>query len=416
MVNLGTYNWPAYTAVFQTAAVVVWLAVVNGAAVNERTAALYTNPKLADRVSKMLKGHLDKDAKYNGAALDACCVTCNATAMAKCIDHSVGNGSSFDPFDAPRSGLPMPAKWPWIGGAEPGPGDREKIYLFLLSDGHAGSSSLAGLLSTSAQVTNLCTAKVWQCEGEKVLMHFTEDGKQAGGRGDHKEIPPFLHRDDRNAMKRGDETWIDPENVTRHLKPVDWTGALKIFHKYWDGSKTVMLDKSPAFLTQAPRIAKQLREKGLRSAFIVMSHSACTMSTSPHGLELRGNTNPTHLYQLPNANLANWNRTNAQLINTIMKLLEKGENVMHVRYEAMLADPPRFSRELETFLPQLAKLDPESSGIGDAWKYGGKRQRNTGAKDRSVSVAQYAREHPLHNSCSEYPAEWTSEMRLLGYV
>ena len=51
-----------------------------------------------------------------------------------------------------------------------------------------------------------------------------------------------------------------------------------------------------------------------------------------------------------------------------MKLLEKGENVMHVRYEAMLADPLRFSRELETFLPQLAKLDPESSGIGDAWK------------------------------------------------
>ena len=70
--------------------------------------------------------------------------------------------------------------------------------------------------------------------------------------------------------------------------------------RFWDGSKTVMLDKSPAFLTQAPKIAAQLREKGMRSAFIVMSHSACTMSTSPHGLELRGNTNPTHLYQLPN--------------------------------------------------------------------------------------------------------------------
>ena len=47
---------------------------------------------------------------------------------------------------------------------------------------------------------------------------------------------------------------------------------------------------------------------------------------------------------------------------------------------------------------------------------GGKRQRNTGAKDRSVSVAQYARTHPLRNSCSEYPVEWTSEMKLLGYA
>ena len=151
------------------------------------------------------------------------------------MNHSAGTGSSFDPFAAslaPRSGPSMPAKWPWIvGSAEPGPGDQEKVYLFLLSDGHAGSSSLAGLLSTSAQVTNLCTAKVWQCEGEKVLMHFNQGGKQAGGRGDHKEIVPFLHRDDRNAMKRGVDTWVDPENVTRHLKPVDWTGALKIFHK-----------------------------------------------------------------------------------------------------------------------------------------------------------------------------------------
>ena len=48
----------------------VWLAVVNGAAVNERTAPLYTNPVLADRISTMLKGHLDADDKYKGAALD----------------------------------------------------------------------------------------------------------------------------------------------------------------------------------------------------------------------------------------------------------------------------------------------------------------------------------------------------------
>ena len=33
-----------------------------------------------------------------------------------------------------------------------------------------GSSATSGLLSSSPNVSNLCTAKVWQCEGEKLLM------------------------------------------------------------------------------------------------------------------------------------------------------------------------------------------------------------------------------------------------------
>jgi hypothetical protein len=49
----------------------------------------------------------------------------------------------------------------------------------------------------------------------------------------------------------------------------------------------------------------------------------------------------------------NWNRTNSHLIDVIERLRIAGENVIHVRYEAMIEDPARFARDLTTFLPQV---------------------------------------------------------------
>ena len=61
----------------------------------------------------------------------------------------------------------------------------------------------------------------------------------------------------------------------------------------------------------------------------------------------------------------NWNRTNSHLIDVIERLHAAGENVMHVRYEAMIADPKRFARDITTFLPQLGELDVNRNGMAE---------------------------------------------------
>eukprot|EP00040_Diaphanoeca_grandis_P043716 m.10073 g.10073 ORF g.10073 m.10073 type:complete len:372 (+) comp8102_c0_seq2:386-1501(+) len=335
-----------------------------------------------------------------------CCINCNSTHMIPCLDHGA---AAFDPFQTSLTPDQGPASWPWIDQANlvsvpPG----EKIYVWILSDGHAGSSALYGLLSTSTSVSNLCRAKVWQCEGEKVLMHHgirASDGSVAESHARHPVAnapPPMLDRENRNALKRGDIEWVDAENVTRYTVPINWTNALKIYETFWDSSKTVMLDKSPAFASQAPQIARDFRKLNKRTAFIIMSHSACTMSTHPHGREKRR----VEDMKLPNTNLFNWNLTNAKLIKSIETLKEMGENVLHVRYEAMMKHPERFGRTLQAFLPMIGTLDASSSGILSF----------TGGADRAKSVMVYALQHPLNNTCTHFPIEWTPEMRKLGYT
>lgn len=80
-------------------------------------------------------------------------------------------------FDGTLTGHPKPATWPWIKTAvEDGAKDRldAPIYTWILSDGHTGSTALAGLISTSLHVSTLCTSGVANCEGEKILMHMPE--------------------------------------------------------------------------------------------------------------------------------------------------------------------------------------------------------------------------------------------------
>jgi hypothetical protein len=92
-------------------------------------------------------------------------------------------------------------------------------------------------------------------------------------------------------------------------------------------------------------------------------------------------------------------------LDVIDKLRQQGENVMHVRYEAMISNPERFSQILTSFLPELGTLDPEVNGIAE------------GADDRrSQSVANYIKSHQVQqNTCARFPITWVSQMSRLGY-
>lgn len=65
-------------------------------------------------------------------------------------------------------------------------------------------------------------------------------------------------------------------------RQLDWDKALMIYRTYWKQAKTVLLDKSPAFMNIAPWIAKQMRERNLRAAFLVLTHSVCTTRYLAH--------------------------------------------------------------------------------------------------------------------------------------
>lgn len=62
---------------------------------------------------------------------------------------------------------------------------------------------------------------------------------------------------------------------------------LRTFSEVWNVSKPILLDKSPAFLMLGPEIARGCRAMGKRCAFLVLSRSACTMSTKSRAAFLK---------------------------------------------------------------------------------------------------------------------------------
>eukprot|EP00041_Stephanoeca_diplocostata_P003922 m.39423 g.39423 ORF g.39423 m.39423 type:complete len:383 (+) comp14716_c0_seq2:200-1348(+) len=337
------------------------------------------------------------------------------------IPTSTSDVEQLSHFAQPLTGPVASATWPWIEAPDvvrkanapnghtrenlEDKSSRDHVYLWILSDGHVGSTALSGLIATSPMISTLCDAHVWQCEGEKILRGLgrhhhsathNESVRQKNNATGSENHTSFLTKTQRGQL-------MDGGNVT-----VDWNWALREYRKYWNSSKKVLLDKSPAFLRRGTEIAMTLRRAGLRSAFVAMTHSCCTMSTRERGLKMdRGLSHPLW----PNANLYNWNWTNAALLHTISQLKATGENVLHVRYEDMIRDPQRLSEQIVTFLPQLGKLNPSDNGLRDAWW----PRKPEGTQSRQESLVEYITKHPFANTCSQFPADWGSLMRRLGY-
>jgi len=289
-------------------------------------------------------------------------------------------------------------------------GTDSHIYLSILSPGHVGSSALAGLLATSPAVSTLCSAKVWQCEGEKVLM------KQQ-----YKHVRPVLSREVRNAMARGSAEYaVRPgSNETVTVGQLPWGLFFEKFRSHWNLSRPILLDKSPAFLSYGPEMAATLRKHRRRAAFLVLTRSACTMSTKRRDKFARNlkERAPNSTARLPNPQLHNYNRSAAMAVRTALELRRAGEHVLHVRYEDMMVDPDGIVARLLAFLPELRTLDPNRNGMS-GYEYSGKNARKRAGLDdgrREESITWFQRRFPLANSCRRYPREWAPEMTALGY-
>ena len=176
------------------------------------------------------------------ADIDCCCGCDSDENMIACPPY--GQGKTFDDT---LTGHPKPATWPWVKlpvGAqvrqfirlasfndivpfiyacilfeseynhrkyhtaqEDGANERldAPIYTWILSDGHTGSTALAGLIATSPHVSTLCASGVANCEGEKILMHMPE------------HMAPLSNKH-RNLMKVGGEYDMNWFRVIREYR------------------------------------------------------------------------------------------------------------------------------------------------------------------------------------------------------
>lgn len=180
----------------------------------------------------------------------------------------------------------------------------------------------------------------------------------------NKHTIPLLSKQVRNALVRGaTEYVINGTNETKPIGDLPWGAYFHAYRAVWNLSRPILLDKSPAFLSVGVDMASALRTHGHRAAFIVLSRSACTMSTKERPeFNARQRMNGSPL-RLPNPQLHNYNRTAAMLIRTARALRQAGEHVMHIRYEDMMLHPADTVQRLLEFLPQLEKLDPTRNGV-----------------------------------------------------
>ena len=97
-------------------------------------------------------------------------------------------------------------------------------------------------------------------------------------RSPNAHVPPLLSKQRRNAMARGDTIYAvtSGSNDTRRVEDMPWGAVYHMYQTYWNLSKPILLDKSPAFLAYGPQIARALQAHGRRAAFIVLSRYVCS--------------------------------------------------------------------------------------------------------------------------------------------
>eukprot|EP00041_Stephanoeca_diplocostata_P003925 m.39454 g.39454 ORF g.39454 m.39454 type:complete len:173 (+) comp14716_c0_seq7:200-718(+) len=95
------------------------------------------------------------------------------------IPTSTSDVEQLSHFAQPLTGPVASATWPWIEAPDvvrkanapnghtrenlEDKSSRDHVYLWILSDGHVGSTALSGLIATSPMISTLCDAHVWQC-------------------------------------------------------------------------------------------------------------------------------------------------------------------------------------------------------------------------------------------------------------
>ena len=177
-------------------------------------------------------------------------------------------------------------------------------YLFILSPPFCGSTLLTEIISSSKNVS--CNNNIGLKEGQHLpLAHkllFTED------------------------------RW-DPN------KEIDWKKIKNIWHKYWDSSKEILLEKSPPNICRAENI----------NQFFENSKYIC-LTRNPYA-QIQSNV---RRYQ---TNVLDATKKYISYLNFQKDNLEKLENTLLISYEELTDNSIHTKEKIVKFLPELNDIN-----------------------------------------------------------
>ena len=203
---------------------------------------------------------------------------------------SVTIGRAWSKFCASLRGL---AQWPRTS-------KRLNQYLFsFLCPPYSGSTLLAGLVSTSAAVSSLP--------------------------GEGQFIPEVMA-----VMRR------DPWNADF---PLPWNDIRRVWHRYWDTSKPILLEKSPPNIIRAATLEKIFQP----ACFLVMVRNPYAHC---EGLMRRNKWSASRAAEF-----------SVFCLQTQAENVEKLARCVSFTYEELAADPPNVCSRISAFLPSLGDLD-----------------------------------------------------------
>ena len=181
---------------------------------------------------------------------------------------------------------------------------KKNQYLFILSPPFCGSTLLTEIISTSNNVS--CNNNIGLREGQ--------------------------HLPRAKEMLFNDDRWNPNKNI-------DWERVKKIWHKYWDRSKDILLEKSPPNICRAQNIDK----------IFIDSKYICLVR------------NP---YAQIQSNIRRYNTDIKIATNKYISYLkyqksniEKLKEVLVLSYEELTDNPIKAKEKITTFLPALTDIN-----------------------------------------------------------
>ncbi|MEM1326637.1 MAG: sulfotransferase, partial [Bacteroidota bacterium] len=237
----------------------------------------------------------------------------------------------------------------------------ENKYLFILSPPYSGSTLLHQIISTSRNVSSNNTIEKTR-EGQKL-----------------KEVRQIMFDD---KLKR----WNPDIEMPWRLIKNEW-------YKYWDTSKTILLEKSPPNLIRAFKIENEF----VPCYFVSLMRNPYAIAEGWHRRHSETGDRERFI-----SNLINWFKYQE-------KNLQGLNNILYVRYEHLVMNPQDVKQELINFLPELEDIDVDK-------KFTSHNTRNISIPITNLNAEKIARLDPLfikYITSKLKPIE--STIKYLGY-
>ena len=227
-----------------------------------------------------------------------------------------------------------------------------RTILLTMCEGFHGSTALEQVLMSSSELGTLCSAGVWQCEGDNVLEH------------------------------RGGHSWAKNLRIDEDVGDPGWnyTTALREWSYYWPLDRHVLLEKTPSQWLRIrdtvrglgaaplPRKLVQLGVHSLEIKVLLMWRPWCLASLSSNAVSSqKKNYTSWAVEELVHLNSGRVARHRA--------LRESGAPLLVIAYSDLLFRFNDTARRIENFLPCLGELSnwfvPVNGRdilVGNKWK------------------------------------------------